>query len=342
MKKKIALIVTAALGLSLVTACGSKTETTTEATTEATTVAEETTEEVTEEVAEATADNASSGDAWEYGEYTYTGDDNVLYAINYYMCDELAKNYDKADVSIPVVNVIDRDESDPQDIKVYGDFSLYNYNLEGDTLVCQSGGNYPGCFHVKETDAGAGFVVTSFDVVEDGANYDESAKKIFGDLYEDFTKVSSDDETREQIRKDTIAEYCSSHNVPATKYQDYGWDPVEFSAGDSADNEVVYMGGLYATDGESDMNLALFRSSGTPVVVIQEGKNYYYGEFTTEDAKLEDGTEYVKIYVEDKVFGYHFDDETAMSGFLVDENGKSHKAVGLDESVALEMKQATE
>ena len=342
MKKKIALVITAALGLSLITACGSKTQTTTEATTEATTAAEETTEEVTEEVVEATPDSASSGDAWEYGEYTYTGDDNMLYVVNDYICTEFTKSYDAADVAIPIVNVIDRDGSDPQDIKIYGDFSVYNYNLEGDTLVCQSGGNYPGCFHLKETDAGAGFVVTSFDEVASGSDFDSSAKEIFGDLYEDFSKVYSDNENREFIRKDTIAEYCSSHNVPATKYQDPGNDPVEFRVIDEADDDVVYMGGLYATDGESDMNLALFKSAGTPVVVIQEGEHYYYGEFTTEDAKLDDGSEYVKIYVDEKSFGYHFDDETAMSGFLVDENGKSHKAVGLDESVALEMKQATE
>lgn len=111
-------------------------------------------------------------------------------------------------------------------------------------------------------------------------------------------------------------------------------------AAEDENNQIVYMGGLYAADGESDINLALFKSSGTPVVIIQEGSNIYYGEFITEDATLEDGREYVKITVEDKVYGYHFNDD--MTGFVVDQDGKAHDAKELDESVAMDMQKETE
>ena len=348
MKKKLAVALTMVFGLSLMAGCGAKEETTTEAevTTEAVT---EATEEETEEAIEATEADASSSDAeWAYGEYTYTGDDMVVSAICDYICDELAKGYETGDVGIPTIIEVSRDDSDPDDIKVWGSYWYETYTLEGDTLECQAGGSYPGCMHVKETDAGKGYVVESFDAVADGSDFDESAKEIFGDNYDAFTEIYSNDELRTEKRQEFLVEYVTSHRVPATKYQDYGWDAVDLNLGvsDPADDDVVYMGGLYASDEECDANIALFKSAGIPIVIIQEGENIYYGEYTTEDAKLDDGTEYIKITVEGKTYGYHFDEDENgnidTTGIIVDQDGKSHFAKALDESVAMDMKSETE
>ncbi len=350
MRRKVVLAVSIIMAMSLMTACGASADTadvaTEEIVTEAVEETEEETEAETEEVTEEVTEETASGTdgVWEYGEYTYTGDDNVIYAIDFFICDELAKGYDASDVGIPTIIEVARDDSDPEDIKVWGEFLYDTYDLVGDTMESQAGGSYPGCMHVKTTEAGCGYEVTGFDVVADGSDFDSSAKEIFGDKYDKFMEAYSDGDAKLEARKDAVDGYVKTHTVPATQFKDYGSDPIALSANSSEDenNQVVYMGGLYANDGESDINLALFKSAGTPVVVIQEGEHYYYGEFTTEEAKLEDGSEYIKITVEGKTFGYHFDDETAMSGFVVDQDGKSHTAVGLDESVANDMKKATE
>ena len=355
MRKRVLVSAAIVLGLSIMTGCGKTEEATTKAeatevsTVEATEAVEEETEEIlpaTEEVAETESDAEEASEEavdgeWTYGEYTYTGDDNIIYAIDTYMCDEIAKNYEAKDIGIPVVIEVARDESDSSDIKVWGDFWYETYTLAGDTLECEAGGSYPGCMHLETTDAGCGYVVKSFDVVADGADFDSSAKEIFGDHYDKFMETYSDDVSRNEIRKSTIADFVEAHEVPAVQYKDYGWDPVSLFD-DAATEEVTYMGGLFANDGKSDINMAFFNSSGLPVVIIQEGENIYYGEYVTEDATLDDGTEYTKITVEDKVYGYHFDDEDETSGIVVDQDGVSHSAIKLDESVAADMKAETE
>ena len=243
--KKFIAVVTMVMGMSMLAGCGAgaddvaattefvseptETEAVTEVETE--TVTEEETEAVTEEETDVATDEeaevADNSGEWEYGEYTYTGDDMILYAVNFYLCDELAKGYTSGDVGIPCITIIDIDDSDENDIKVWGSFWYWRYSLDGDTLITECGGASPGCMHVAKTDAGAGYTVTSFDPVLDGADYDSSAKEIFGDKYDAFVAVESDDVAREEQRKATIAEYVTSHNVPATKYQDYGWDPVD-------------------------------------------------------------------------------------------------------------------
>ena len=140
------------------------------------------------------------------------------------MIDNYAAQYDKTDVSIPCIMIVGTDESDPEDIRVYGDFWLLNYDLEGDTLECKSGGSYPGCIHFKKT--GSGYEAAGMDEVEDGSGYTESAKKIFGKYYDKFAKDGEDEKQREQIRAQIIANYVAANNLSITAYQDYGWDPV--------------------------------------------------------------------------------------------------------------------
>ncbi|WP_028243493.1 hypothetical protein [Pseudobutyrivibrio ruminis] len=157
-------------------------------------------------------------------DYEYPGPESFYYELYDYV-EDFNKDYDEADVSIPCVRILDMDESDNSDIKVYGEFDIYNYNLDGDTLSCVSGGNYPGLIHVAMYDDGT-YDVTGFDVVLDGDQFDTSAKEIFGDKYDAFIKMNSDQEDREKVRAQIISNYVFANNLDIKYYQDYGWDKV--------------------------------------------------------------------------------------------------------------------
>ena len=243
MKKKMILILSAVIGLTFLGGCGSNEKNETAYQTEVSTeveITDDTNEEASSEAVEeeetteakqdgsddqtVTKEASESDTEWSYGEYKYTGDDGIINAIDQYLVAEIGKYYDKADVGIPYMLIVDRDESDSEDIKVWGAFWYENYDMEGDTLISVSGGSHPGCMHLKKTDAE--YVVTEFEQVADGSDYEESAKEIFGDRYDQFSATYSDDDKRNAERKAVISDFVKSHNVPVTKYQDYGWDPV--------------------------------------------------------------------------------------------------------------------
>lgn len=157
--------------------------------------------------------------------FTYPDDDPVPNAICDYLTTVIAAQYETAEVSIPQISIIEVDESKDDDIKVWGDFWIYNYNLEGETLMTLSGGNYPGLMHLKKNPDGS-CSVTSFDQVEDGSNFDSSAKKIFGDKYDRLQEIMSDDKSRDGFRTAMIKNYVEDNGLGVTQYQDYGMDPV--------------------------------------------------------------------------------------------------------------------
>ncbi len=158
----------------------------------------------------------------------FTGPDlsagDYMTAIKNYLAEEVAAGYEEADYMIPEIYIVATDESVERDIKIWGDFWVMNYDADGDTLKAVSGGSYPGCFHVAKSDGV--YDVTAFDVVADGSDYDSSAKEIFGEYYEDFVKLSSDDTGRNKERAKQISEYVKENGLSFTQYQDYGWDPV--------------------------------------------------------------------------------------------------------------------
>ena len=146
-------------------------------------------------------------------------------AVANYLENVIGKQYAEGQYSISSPFVISTDNGDLQDVKVWGDFWVFNYNQSGDTLKTVSGGNHPGLMHLKKTDKG--MEVTNFEVVEDGAGNLESAKKIFGDQYEAFQEINSNQEKRESIRLQFIADYVKKNNLPVKMVQDFGWPAVE-------------------------------------------------------------------------------------------------------------------
>ena len=155
--------------------------------------------------------------------YGYAGDDPVEAACYEYMVETVAKNFDAAEYSIPTVIIVHEDFTPEDEVLVYGDYWIENYNGEGDVLKCASGGNYPGCMHVSKKD----YTVTAFDAVADGGDFDSSARDIFGEHYEDFMKVYGDSEGRAENRKITVSDFVNLNHLDFNYYQDEGWDPVE-------------------------------------------------------------------------------------------------------------------
>lgn len=145
-------------------------------------------------------------------------------AIERYLVNEIGKHYGEGEYIIPVHDIVDVDERNSDDILVWGDYWVYVYNQVGDTLKMVSGGNHPGLLHIRQTEKG--FEVTGFDQVEDGSSNLPSAKKIFGDKYDAFHAINSDEKKREQRRAEMTAAYVKAHNLTATMYQDYGWPAV--------------------------------------------------------------------------------------------------------------------
>ncbi len=165
-------------------------------------------------------------------DYEYPGPE-LFYSVLFDHIESFGANYPESDVSIPCPVIICQDESDPNDIKVYGNFWLFNYDLNGTILENTSGGSYPGCIHIRSSDTG--YEVTGFDEVASGSDHTESAKEIFGEYYDLYSSSGNDEETREKLRAQIIANYAFAEGLDITAYQDSGWDPVTLPAQDTDD-----------------------------------------------------------------------------------------------------------
>ena len=166
----------------------------------------------------------------DYGHLAFddTPAETYFNAIDRYLINEIGSHYPEAEAYIPYNAYIAVDESNADDILVWGDFWLLNYNVSGDTLKTASGGNHPGLMHVRQL-GDTRFEVTAFDAVADGSGNVPSAKKIFGDKYEAFRAAQADDAKRESLRKASVEEYVRHNNLPVHYYQDFGWPAVRIT-----------------------------------------------------------------------------------------------------------------
>ena len=149
-------------------------------------------------------------------------------ALNNYLTESIGSQYAPGELCIPCPTVIASVTQDDGNMRVLGGFYVFNYNVVGDTLKMVSGGSHPGAMILKKTDAG--YEVISFEQVEDGLNFAPSARRIFGDMYEAFHSIDSDEETREQVRAIFIAKYVKDNKLSVKYYQDYGWPAREIPA----------------------------------------------------------------------------------------------------------------
>jgi hypothetical protein len=164
--------------------------------------------------------------------YGYMGQDPAECAVWKYMAEDIASQYGPDDkegvISVPVIQIVKKDEDNEDgEVDFYGDFWVYNYVVEGDTLKCVSGGSHPGKMEVVKD--GDTYVVKEFEQVKDGGEFEPSARDIFEESYDDFMKIYSDSDTREKLRAQGLADYVKTNGLSVTKYQDEGWDPVDLA-----------------------------------------------------------------------------------------------------------------
>ena len=148
-------------------------------------------------------------------------------AIHSYLVDSISVQYAEADIRVPLPTVVAVDESNGEDIKVWGEFWVMNFNQVGDTLKLVSGGSHAGLMHIRQT--AKGYTVTDFDQVGDGSSFVKTAKQIFGDKYDAFMAVYSDHEKRNRHHEELLSEYVRKHHLTATMYQDNGQDAKPLS-----------------------------------------------------------------------------------------------------------------
>ena len=77
------------------------------------------------------------------------------------------------------------------------------------------------------SETGDSLYVAAFWQTEDGAGNDASARRIFGDYYDIFMNMHSNESVREAVRREQLYEYVQQHNLNIHYYQDFGWEAVE-------------------------------------------------------------------------------------------------------------------
>lgn len=148
-------------------------------------------------------------------------DEDCLFAINYMLANEIGATYAPGEYAIPFETIVAVEENDSDEVWVWGDFWVFNYNQDGDVLETVSGGNHPGRIYLDKVEYG--YELRDFEQVADGADFEASAKEIFGEHYDAYRKVASDENAREEARRAAIEAFVKDQKLSVTQYQDYGW-----------------------------------------------------------------------------------------------------------------------
>ena len=201
------------------------------------------TEEVQEE--EATEVTASIDASVQYEDpdtlpqYTYQGTEEYLDVISDYMVTTYAQESfgDEADVFIPYSIIAETDETNPEDILVYGEYDIDGYDLRNSTLTSSCGARNRGVFHLKKDESG-NISVTDADLPPT----DEESEELFAPVeaaYEKLTALSDEEVTA--VRATAIAEYINTNGLYITQWQDYGRKPVTvLNAPETPEDEQFY------------------------------------------------------------------------------------------------------
>lgn len=144
----------------------------------------------------------------------------VRKATSDYLVSEIGEHYSKGELCVPVLMMVHEDS-----LQIWGDFWVLWYNISSDTLKCISGGNHSGLMTLEKADGK--YKVLAFEQTVDGAGNQASAKRIFGDYYDVYQNIHSNEQVREAVRKEQLGEYVKHHNLAVHYYQDYGWPVVE-------------------------------------------------------------------------------------------------------------------
>lgn len=98
--------------------------------------------------------------------------------------------------------------------------------------------------------------------------------------------------------------------------------------------DVAYVDGFYATDGDAEFALAFYESADGDVAYITDGESEAFAEYTVEAMETEDGDEYYLVTVGNLALGYIEDGDDI---YLIDEDGNVYGAARLTEEQAAEL-----
>lgn len=139
----------------------------------------------------------------------------VRQAVSGYLLREIAPSYRQGELCIPTLMMVYE-----TDTCVWGDFWIWWYDIAGDTLLTVSGGNHAGRMTLHYEDGRP--QVTAFDQTVDGAGNEQSAIRIFGDHYDVFLNMHSNQDVREAVRREQLREYVQRDSLRVRCYKDYG------------------------------------------------------------------------------------------------------------------------
>jgi hypothetical protein len=138
--------------------------------------------------------------------FRFSGEPAYMNAILDYLTEKEGRNYEPGDVMIPNFLIFRAEDTDPENIRVWGSFWLMNYDLEGDSLQLINGGSYAGLFTLKE--AGGSYEVTEADLAGKKGSFEEDIERIFGVDEGLRSAYYRQGEQTEQNRQETILAYA--------------------------------------------------------------------------------------------------------------------------------------
>ena len=226
--------------------------------------------------------------------YAYTGSDPVEAAAAAFTADQ-GSNYltEENSVTIPAPIILKTEEIGDGQMKVYGNFWVFNYVPDGETLQCISGGEAPGVLTLVRD--GEKWVPSSFEGVGDGEEYEKDILLICGDDKElaDSYFAASDTSLKpfREARFKYLREYVTANKLKVKAIQDPGWEP-ENIFGDSDDVLSILKGQtLYFSSGVGGWDTSLtFGENG-----VFEG-NYHDSEMGEMGEGYPDGTVYTCLF----------------------------------------------
>lgn len=242
MKKYLSiLLVVSLIGVSLISCTSKQANQVAESTSKVETVAETTKSQNSgNEIKESVNHMTEREFKFDSGvKFVYTEDDDYMKAITddmVLLSEEMFGN--QGAVEIPTPHVVKIDDSDKNDIKVYGDFWIYGYDMYGTIFNTKNGGSNPGCYHLK--DESGKITVISKEIAEDGSNNWSSLVKICGGDEELAKQVISHlpSDEDEKLREKYAKMYAKANGLRLSGIKDYGWPVILF--GDISDAEFLY------------------------------------------------------------------------------------------------------
>lgn len=161
-------------------------------------------------------------------QFVYTGTGNEMDKYLKVITEDMVKDFGKyfegqGAVEIPTPYISRTDDSDINDIKVYGNFTIDGYQMSGTVFYMKNGGSFPGCYHLKDEDGK--ITVVSKEIAEDGSNNWTSLVKICnGDesLAEAISNKREEGDS-EKLRCDYAKMYAKANNLRLSGIKDYGW-----------------------------------------------------------------------------------------------------------------------